>query len=245
VRWTGYDGRTTSRAAATATLLLVLAWLVTAATDEGGLALAERAARVLPLAPACAGLGAWLALARGRARGERLALEALGQSPWQSSVAAIAGAGAVALVCALFVAALRSVDMRGFYPAVEHAATYRYEGGAFVDDARGIVVGRDGAITTLLPMAIGRIVPGCPAKGRLAASLTIALAGFAFPMVAARVSRGTMGRAGLALGATLVASIILFHGAAAGRVHALACALPSMMLLSGAMWTYRESTRGG
>ena len=55
IAWTRWDRRQLVRAALTTVLTLGLAWLVTAATDEGGVAWGERAGRTLPLAPALRG----------------------------------------------------------------------------------------------------------------------------------------------------------------------------------------------
>src|SRR4051794_23815483 len=96
---TSWDLRAFGRAFALAGLALAIAWLLTAATDEGGVPWGVRAGRTLPVAPACAALGAWIALLPARARGEVRALEALGRAPWQSGIAAGLGGAALA-VCA-------------------------------------------------------------------------------------------------------------------------------------------------
>src|SRR5258706_6393188 len=96
MRVTRWDANVLSRAAIVAMLALVLAWLVTAATDEGGVAWGERAGRTLPLTPFCAAIGAWGALAAVRSRGEALALEALGRPPAEVAMAPVAGGRLVA-----------------------------------------------------------------------------------------------------------------------------------------------------
>ena len=92
---TAWDARTFARGLAIALATLGIAFVVTAASDEGGIAWGERAGRALPIAPVCAAVGAWLALAPGRARGEDVALAALGRSPWERHAAAIVGGAAV------------------------------------------------------------------------------------------------------------------------------------------------------
>src|SRR5437899_3049389 len=77
-------------------------------------------------------IGAWLALAPGRARGEERALAALGRSRWQRSAAAAAGGGAVAMVAAIAIATVARIDVEGFYPRVARPVAYRYEAGGFV-----------------------------------------------------------------------------------------------------------------
>src|SRR6185312_432760 len=120
LRVTRWDAIVFFRAAVLAALALGLACLITAATDEGGVAWGERAGRTLPLTPICAAVGAWGALAAVRARGEVRALEALGRSRVQIAAAAVAGAAAVALVAAMCVGGLGGVDVAGFYPATVH-----------------------------------------------------------------------------------------------------------------------------
>src|ERR1700722_9478623 len=95
--WTVWDTRPLARASLAAARARGLAWLVTAATDEGGVAWGERAGRTLPLAPLCAAVGAWAALAPVMARGEAAALGALGRSPAQIAAAAVGGGAKGAL----------------------------------------------------------------------------------------------------------------------------------------------------
>ncbi|MDP9150349.1 MAG: hypothetical protein M3O36_10470, partial [Myxococcota bacterium] len=71
---TSWDARLFARSAVAAALAFLVTWLVTAATDEGGVSWAERAGRAAPLAPVCAAAGVWLVLAPVRSRGEALAL---------------------------------------------------------------------------------------------------------------------------------------------------------------------------
>jgi hypothetical protein len=261
MRWTAYDSRTAARAAAAAVLLLVVSWLVTASTDEGGLGWAVRAGRVLPLAPACSALATWLALARARARGEVHALQALGRSPWQCAAPAIGGASGVALLCATAVLLVHAIDVQGFFPAAPRAAEYRYEDHAFVDAAGGVRIEANGDILpgTREPGSAPRsgAAPGVPPGGRIAAALVLAVAGIAFPMASARLDPGARGarrrsasgaRTAAALGTTAVTSVLLFHAAAAGRTSPLLSAIPPLVLLAAAAFRYGEdswqTTRG-
>src|SRR4051812_15382144 len=148
--WTEWDARIATRAAMIATAALLATWFVTAATDEGGLSWGMRAGRALPLAPACAAIGTWLALAPGPARGEARTLEALGRSPLQRAAAAVAGGAAIALVAAVAIVAVRRVDVEGFYPRLARSVTYRFEGGAFVSDD-GLRIARTGAPSRAAP----------------------------------------------------------------------------------------------
>jgi hypothetical protein len=260
-RVTSWDVRVAARAAAFALLALLLAWLVTAVTDEGGVAWGERAGRTLPLAPACAALGACLALAPARGRGETRALEALGRAPWQNAAGAALGGAFVAMMAACAIAASPAIDVGGFYPMATHGADYRFEGGAFVDDARGLRIEPDGALSRVahdLSRGAGRTAASIPSHGRAAAALATALAGLALALLAAHVmqpfpmsrTRGqgharepSVVRAIAVAAASALATVVLFQAAAARHVPAFAAVLPSVMLLAITVWRYRSAHR--
>ena len=186
-RFTTWDGRVLLRAAIVAALAFALAWLLTAATDEGGISWGERAGRTLPLVPACSALGVWAALAPAARRGEARALASLGRSHMQIASAALAGAALVASVAAIAVAASRRIDVDGFFPTATHAQAWRYDGEVFIDDARGLIVGNKGAITRR-PAADARAARArdmTPLHGRTAAALATALYGLALPLLLA------------------------------------------------------------
>jgi hypothetical protein len=261
VRVTHWDAVVFVRSAAVAGLALLLAWLVTAATDEGGVAWGERAGRTLPLTPVCAAVGVWGALAPIRARGEARALEALGRSRSQIAAAAVAGGAAVALVAALAVGLLRTVDVAGFYPAAVRANAWQWHDGAFVDPRRGLRVDADGTPTRFAPPAESRPLETIPPEGRAAAAIATAMAGFALPLLLShlllvpggrREGAGKRGKTGprltadrlpaaLASATAVVASVALFQAAAAHRVPAMFAALPPVALLAFALGRYRAS----
>jgi hypothetical protein len=226
-------------------LALGLAWVVTAATDEGGISWGERAGRTLPLTPACAAVGAWAALAPGRARGEALALAALGRSRAQVAAAAVVGGALAAFVAAVTIGLMRAVDVAAFFPTAAHASTWVWQEGAFADRAQGLLVGVDGAPVPLTPEAWA-VAASIPRFGRAAAALAIASAGLAVPMVLAhallapREAAGRGAVAGmLASGAAVLGSIVLFQAAAAGHVPALLGGAPPSVLLAFAVLRYR------
>jgi hypothetical protein len=232
---TAWDLREAGRALGFAALALVLAWLITAATDEGGVAWTERAARTLPLAPVCAALGTWLGQARGWARGEARALAALGRAPFATSASAVLGGAAVAWFAAAAMALSGHVDVSGFYPVARAPDAYVSQvGGGFTDTASGYRIEADGAIVpppSDPPAAPVSPSSSVPPRGRVAAALSTALAGLALPLLVARAARGSWSvRLGLLFGAAL-ASTILFHAAAAHVVGAMAAVVPSFILL--------------
>ncbi len=260
MRVTRWDAVVFARAAVIAGLALALAWLITAATDEGGVPWAERAGRTLPLTPVCAAVGAWGALAPVRARGEVRALEALGRSRMQISAAAIAGGAAIALVAALVLGTIRSINVEGFYPSALHPSAWHWRDGTFVNHALGLAVGADGTPERIGPPTAARPVLGIPQGGRAAASIAMALAGVALPMLLAQLllvrhpgpADGERLGGGLvassarwppaaAAAAAIALSVMLFQAAAARLVPAMSAALPPAALLAFALGRYRAS----
>jgi len=255
------------RAAGATALALGLVWLVTAASDEGGISWGERAGRALPLTPVCAAIGAWAALAPIRRRGETVAMAALGRSRAQVGAAAVAGAALVSLVAAVAVGLMPAVDATAFFPRAAHASTWVWQGGSFVDLTQGLLVDAGGAPVPLAAKAwtAASILPN---HGRAAAAVAVAVAGVALPLLLAHPLLGGVnasasqggepdapaprgrglrhGRSGelpalLASGGVLAASTVLFQAAAGGRVPALLGAAPPVLLLAFALERYRTS----
>lgn len=248
---TRWDAIVLARAAAMAVVALGVACLVTAATDEGGVAWIERAGRTLPVTPLCAALGAWVALAPVLARGESVALEALGRSPAQIGAGAVAGGALVALAVAGGLGATRAIDVTGFYPLVTHASAWHWQDGDFVDEVKGLRVLADGAPERGEPVRNWIGPAPVPPHGRAAAALALACAGVALPMLVAQTLLAGMGgprRSGprggvsavVASGAAVIASVLLFQAAAARHVPAFAGAFPPLFLLGFTLRRYRE-----
>jgi hypothetical protein len=249
VVWTRWDARVLVRAALVATLALAVAWLVTAATDEGGVGWGERAGRTLPLTPVCAAIGAWIALQPVRARGEARALEALGRSRVQLAAGAVVGGAMVALVAAIAIGSLRRVDVAGFYPMATRQSAWRWDGQGFVDGVRGLRVSADGAVQRTVPTA-ATLASAIPVHGRAAAALTTALAGVALPLLLAHALLGRSpgnrlrredATALLASGASVAVSVVLFQAAAARALPAMLAVVPPVALLGFAIRRYRSS----
>jgi hypothetical protein len=245
--WTAWDTQVFGRAAGAAAGALVLAWLVTAATDEGGVPWGERVGRTLPLAPLCAAIGVSAALAPVRWRGEAGALAALGRSRAQVALGAVAGGAVVAVVAALLIGLVRRVDVAGFYPTATHASAWSWDGAAFVDDVRGLKVAVDGMPQHVPPTAEATAA-SLPVFARAAAALTTAIAGLALPMLLAhallsrspdvRFDRRDGWMAASAI-ASIAASVVLFQAAAAHQLPALTAAVPALALLAFAVQRYR------
>jgi hypothetical protein len=246
---TAWDARTFARGAAIALATLGIAFVVTAASDEGGVARGERAGRALPIAPLCAAIGAWLALAPGRARGEDVALAALGRSPWQRHAAAIAGGASVAVLAALVIAAVPRVDVRGFYPRAEQPIAWRPVADGFASgDGRWHVAADGTPERSESAAAPGRASSwstgssSLPRGARAAAALATALAGLALPMLAAGArSRRRAAAALAAVVGTSVLTVLAFQAAAAARAPALVAPAAPLLLLAAVATGYRAS----
>jgi hypothetical protein len=252
---TRWDARVLARAAVVAALALGLAWLVTAATDEGGISWGERAGRTLPLTPACAALGVWAALAPVRSRGEALALAALGRSPAQIAAAAVGGGALIALVAAVAIDVAPAVDITAFFPRAALASAWVWQNDTFVNRLQGLRVAADGAPVQLAREAAATAAT-VPRQGRAAAAMAIALAGLALPLVlahallarplgqapGARDRRHGRGEAVamVASGVAIAVSLVLFQAAATRHVPALLGAVPPACLLAFALQRYRS-----
>jgi hypothetical protein len=233
-----------SRALGASLLLFVVAWLVTAATDEGAIAWGVRAGRALPLTPLCAAAGAWMGLAAARARGEVRALAALGRSPAQVGAGAVAGAAGFAIVSAALIATVPSIGVEGFYPSVPRAQGFFLQDDALVDESGALRVGPDGAPERVASARPPTVEPrvSVPRHGRAAAALATMLAGTALPLLVARVRAGRIARATAGAAAAMVGALLLFQAAAAHRVHVGWTVIPPMLLLAAAIRIYREAS---
>lgn len=235
MRWTAWDTKTATKATAGALLILALAWLVTALTDEGGLTWQARLGRVLPLAPACSAIGAWLSLAASRQRNELLGMEALGRAPALLGAAAVLGSAVVGICAGLSIGLVSGVSPEGFYPSLEAHDTWQWSGdaftsGPFVVTPSGMPSVREGADAVFN-------VAGLPRFGRLSAACTTMLASIALPSVAVHMGRRNLGRLALVLGLHVGLTVVLFQAAGARVLSSLWAACPSLALL-GALAIY-------
>jgi len=239
--WTRWDKRQLVLAALVTLVTLTLVWLVTAATDEGGVSWGERAGRALPLTPLCATVGAWAALAPVLSRGEALALEALGRSRPQIALAAVLGGAAVALAAALGLGLASAVDVTGFFPTATHASAWTWNGAAFVDALHGQQVGADGAPARVAAEVGSRAMMGIPRFGRAASAMVTAMAGLALPLLLAHTlfERARLLFSVVAAVTAIAATVVSFQAAAAGQVPAVMGAAPSLALLVFAVRRYR------
>lgn len=230
------------RALAFTAVLTLLALVVVVATDEPMSTAAMRVARMAAFAPLLATLGASVALAQARARGELAALSALGASPWRSvRGAVIAGWFVGALAIALL--ASRWADVSVLFPALPSHSAWSPDAAGLLDAASGVRVGASGTIDF-----VGAHATHAPASpGQLAALLAVApLAAAAPPWAGARLS--LLSRI-LGAGLALVLAVVLLHAVASGRAPELVLVLAALPLaiqcFAGADVRGRQATAGG
>lgn len=250
---TAWDRRTLARALAATTVALVVVWLVTAATDEGQLSFATRAARAMPVAPLCSAVGAALALGRSRVRDEARALEALGRTPGVVAFPAALGAALPSLFVALLLATWPRLDVDAFYPRAPRIATFEWDGkDAFVSAELGVKVGPDGeARPTGDEAPASKSDESLPRGGRASAAGATALAGTALALLASRAvlapSLSDQARTrrrrlvALALGlACAVSTLVAFQAAAARIAPAFSATIAPAALLVALLFGYRD-----
>jgi hypothetical protein len=231
-----------------------VALAVTAATDEGGLSLGARLARVVPLAPAYVGVAVAVALGGSRTRGEIRTLEATGRPPLFSAAAVAAGAVAVGMVLSAWVLWGSDGALRTFYPSVTPGSAFTFHDDAFWNIRAGYRVTVGGAVAWLPPgqggsAASSPLSPlGLPGHARTAAALATTLGSLAFGLTMALVGGKKYARAVAATLATAAGSTVCFQAAAAGRLSALWAVAPPLVLLGGAAYvavsrSWREESR--
>jgi hypothetical protein len=241
---THWDKRVFLRSLGASALVFLLAWLVTAATDEGAIGWGERAGRALPLTPICAAIGTWMGLAAARARGETRALEALGRSPAQLGAPAVTGAAAFAIAAAATIASVSSVGVEGFFPSVPRAQAFFLQDDALVDAKGELRVRVDGVPERVESPRPPQVEPGVtiPEHGRLAAALATLFAGMALPLLVARLRPGAIARGVVGVGGAIAAALVLFQAAAGHRVHVAWAVAPPLLLLAAALRVYRGAS---
>ncbi len=241
--FTRWDFIVFGRAVAGTLVGLGLVALITAASDEGGLSWAQRVGRALPLSPLCAALGVWGALGPVKARGEALALAALGRTSREISAASVSGALLVCLASCAAIAAVPSVDVASFYPIASHPPSWQWRNGGFVDPVHAIRMRPDGTLVESNIRATEPLRVAVPPKGRISAALATALAGVALAMITARaLLEGAVRRArvvdGMACAVAAFATVVLFQVAAARRAPAMMAPLPALALTAFAAKRY-------
>jgi len=235
---TPWDAQCGRQSAGLAAVMVALAVLVTAVTDEGGVSAGERVARVLPVVPVCVALAVGVTLAGARRATETRALQALGRSPFANAWGAAVGAGLVGLAVALLVLLDARVPVGAFFPTVHASGRYAFDGEAFSNVTTHWRVSPDGtlALPAVSSGLVDQVTLALPAYARLAAALVIAVGGAAFGVAVAALPRTRRTVRFLGLLATAAATTFCLQAAAAGRLPALVAPIPSTLLLLMTAW---------
>jgi hypothetical protein len=188
--------------------------VVVAATDAGG-PWAQRLGMAAALAPICGALGTLAAVEVAAARGELLALAAVGVAPARAVAGAVLGGVAVGLSGPALVLA-RLADLAALFPREAAARHWLPDGDGLVETTLGLRVGADGGLT-LLPAAT--TPPAIPPAAAAFALLAIALAAVAVPAWAP-LARTSARRSAVLGGLSAAAAVVAFQGVAAGRLPA-------------------------
>jgi hypothetical protein len=196
-------------AVAAATTLVVVA-----ATDAGG-PWDQRLGMSAALAPICGALGTLAAVEVAAARGELLALAAVGVAPARAVAGAMLGGVAVGLSGpALVLAGL--ADLGALFPREAAARHWTPDRDGIVEATLGLRVGADGGLT-LLPAAAAPT--GLPPAAATFALLAIALAALVVPAWAT-AARASARRSAVLGGLAAATAIVAFQGVGAGRLPA-------------------------
>lgn len=215
--------------------------MISGATDEGSIAWVMRIARALPLVPACGAAVTVLALARASRRGELLALEAIGCSPARAALFVVIAASALSIAAAASVAGARGVALDAFFPRAPSRADVRVDhDDGFRDDARGVRIARDGAMTRVAAADVALSAPRASGPRTASAALVLVAFGIAFPLVAARATKRVEGKPLIAAAAMCALCILLLQAAAADRAPAVLAIFPAVALLVFAIVRYRS-----
>lgn len=233
-----YAGALARRALLGQVVLFAVALAVSAATDEGGVALGERLARTLPLAPLTSAIAGLLVVLQARRRGEERALAALGLAPATLALWVSVVASATPCAAGLAIAA-GAVDVAGFYPSPPTAPAFVDDGVVFSSAELGVAVDGDGELRPLAAPARGGGARALPPNARAVAAIGSVVSGLALALSTTRARGGRV----LAVAApslfTAVASLLAFQLAAAGRIPTALAAAPMLGLLAREVVAYR------
>lgn len=104
-------------------VIAALIFVVSAASDEGGVSFHDRVGRVLPTVPVASGLGVYLAARRAQLRGELRLLSLLGIHPLLKDLAY--GLGALVLPLVVGAWLVRGGPIEGFFPPSPATVEFR------------------------------------------------------------------------------------------------------------------------
>jgi hypothetical protein len=213
------------RAAAIAAVAALVVLLVVAATDAGG-PWSSRLGMTAALSPLVGALGASWAVRIARARGELLALAAVGADPGRAIFGAVLGGTAIGAIGAL-VASSGYADTSGLFPQVA-ARVFLPEGAGLYEPTLGLHLGPGGALS----IEAGReAAAGLSAGTEAFTRVALAAAALACPAWVVEPQLSLARRVSVGAGA-LAAAIVVFQGVAAHRFPPPLLLLAPLLLLT-------------
>jgi hypothetical protein len=238
MRVTAWDRRTALGAAGLTAVSFLVALLLSAATDEGGVAWRERIVRALPVVPLASALATVITLRTLQRRGELVALFGVGIPPWRAAAPVVLGAAVPALVLVVLALASGKADVHAFFPRVSVDGLV-WDGERFVDVTRGVQVLHDGALVRV-DKSDAPVVADLPRAAVWAVGLSLGGAALALPMHVAGAFPNQRVRGFAIVLAALAPTIVLFQLAAQALVPAMLAVVPVALLLALTPFCYRE-----
>jgi hypothetical protein len=210
---TAFDRMLAWRALAYSALGSALVLAIMLLTEEPLTTGSQRLARLCVFAPAIAALGSLPSLMQARARGELVALAALGASPLRLARGASVVAWGLGLVAVILVAS-PAADVSAVFPALKPSAQWTATERGFQEYQHGVSVTADGRLGFMRNAAVSPVRRG----QSLAAALAVGPVALVLPIWVASAMRRWVRVAGIAAALTLL--LILLHAVAAGRLGA-------------------------
>lgn len=263
MKLSAWDLRLAARAFGVASVAALVALLVIVTTDDGA-SWARRAAMWGAIAPVAGAVGVIAALRVASARGELLALSAIGAQPGRAQAGAVVG-GVVLALAGPVVLSSGFADQSALFPEPIEARAWVEsdapgEGGASLPAPRslleitmGVRVERGGRVTFLDEGAappVGaalqrRTLASSSSRAAIAATFAVALCAFACPIwVAVRSSLLRKAIVGLIAVFALIAAFQAVAAERASATFALLLASPSLLLADALVARYRSRLRG-
>lgn len=233
---TAFDVRMFCRSLSACAVVACLVGVVMLSTDGAASGMGVRVALLGAMAPVIATVGASLATAQARARGELLAVTGLGVSPLRACAGSVLAAILIGSAGALAVASPQS-DFTSLFPRIPQTGWALDSRGAWFASAIGLAVGPHAGELRLLQTQTP-LAPSCPAKAPVV--FAIALLSVVLPVWSHAVPRWWER---VAAGAgSLFAAVLAIHLVAAGRLGVWALLFVPMLLLGHAL--FRAWQRG-
>jgi hypothetical protein len=231
-----FDGRLLQRTLGWGALVSVVTLAIVMLTDESFSTAPMRVARMAAFAPGLAALGAAAAMGQAQSRGELGALHALGASPWRASRGALFGGWLIGAISIILLSTPLS-DVSALFPALAPMQVWEPLGASLVDLAHGVIIDPSGDLYFADPERM-RAAHEPGAGTAIACVASIALVTPIWLVIPIRF----LPRLAAAAGTTFL-TVLLLHGAAAGRIGVGWLVLAATPIALQALLGYRSAQR--